>query len=198
MVLPPAFPYGGMVRFTWDRDGLRGSFARAGKRMSDVCHTKYEKAFMSRTRTDHVLQRSSQATGASSTSSSTRSPIRGSATVSRSSLAVTYLVLYSPFSSRHAHASHFWLNEGWTTYIERLLQERLHTPAHRGFSFLIGRKGLDDDLARYADQPKYQRLQIDFEKGEDPDDAYSDVPYEKGANFLLHLGPSSPSRVVAY
>ncbi|KAI9453943.1 peptidase family M1-domain-containing protein [Boletus coccyginus] len=86
-----------------------------------------------------------------------------------------------------ANASHFWLNEGWTTYIERVLQQRLHTPAHRGFSFLIGRKGLDDDLARYADLPRYQRLQIDFEKGEDPDDAYSDVPYEKGANFLLHL-----------
>lgn len=93
-------------------------------------------------------------------------------------------------SSRQANASHFWLNEGWTTYIERLLQERLHSPAHRGFSFLIGRKGLDDDLARYADRPKYQRLQINFEKGEDPDDAYSDVPYEKGANFLLHLGMS--------
>ena len=93
-------------------------------------------------------------------------------------------------SSRHADASHFWLNEGWTTYIERVLQQRLHTPAHRGFSFLIGRKGLDNDLALNADRPKYQRLQIDFEKGEDPDDAYSDVPYEKGANFLLHLGVS--------
>jgi len=87
----------------------------------------------------------------------------------------------------HAHASHFWLNEGWTTYIERVLQQFLHTPAHRGFSYLIGRKGLDDDLALYADRPKYQRLQIEFEKGEDPDDAYSNVPYEKGANFLLHL-----------
>ncbi len=28
---------------------------------------------------------------------------------------------------------------------------------------------------------------IDFETGEDPDDAYSTIPYEKGANFLLHL-----------
>ena len=28
---------------------------------------------------------------------------------------------------------------------------------------------------------------IDFETGEDPDDAYSTVPYEKGANFILHL-----------
>ncbi|KAF9221293.1 hypothetical protein BS17DRAFT_845564 [Gyrodon lividus] len=86
-----------------------------------------------------------------------------------------------------ANASHFWLNEGWTTYIERVLQQILHTAAHRGFSFLIGRKMLDDDLELYKDRPKYQRLQIDFEKGEDPDDAYSSVPYEKGANFILHL-----------
>ncbi|KAL4069032.1 peptidase family M1-domain-containing protein [Scleroderma citrinum] len=86
-----------------------------------------------------------------------------------------------------ANASHFWLNEGWTTYIERLLQQILRTPAHRGFSFLIGSKALSDDLKRYESQPKYQRLQIDFEHGENVDDAYSRVPYEKGANFLLHL-----------
>ncbi|KDQ30245.1 hypothetical protein PLEOSDRAFT_154934 [Pleurotus ostreatus PC15] len=87
----------------------------------------------------------------------------------------------------HAHASHFWLNEGWTTYIERVLQEKLHSPAHRGFSFLIGSKALTDALKGYQDRPKYQRLMIDFERGEDPDDAYSSIPYEKGANLILHL-----------
>ncbi|TFK38633.1 peptidase family M1-domain-containing protein [Crucibulum laeve] len=87
----------------------------------------------------------------------------------------------------HAHASHFWLNEGWTTYIERVLQQVLHSPADRGFSFLIGEKALKDSLKQYDDRPKYQRLVIEFEKGEDPDDAYSSIPYEKGANFILHL-----------
>jgi len=87
----------------------------------------------------------------------------------------------------HANASHFWLNEGWTTYIERLLQQVLHFPAHRGFSFLIGSKALNDALREYEDKPKYQRLIINFEIGEDPDDAYSSIPYEKGANFILHL-----------
>jgi len=42
-------------------------------------------------------------------------------------------------------------------------------------------------LSNYADRPKYQRLVIDFEPGEDPDDAYSSIPYEKGSNFLLYL-----------
>ncbi|THV01236.1 hypothetical protein K435DRAFT_963588 [Dendrothele bispora CBS 962.96] len=87
----------------------------------------------------------------------------------------------------HAHASHFWLNEGWTTYMERLLLQVIHSPAHRGFSYSIGYKGLVDDLAQYNNRPKYQRLLVDFEKGEDPDDAYSRVPYDKGANLILHI-----------
>jgi Peptidase family M1 domain len=89
---------------------------------------------------------------------------------------------------RHAHASHFWLNEGWTTYMERVLQQILHSEADRGFAFLIGRKALNESLQGYQDRPKYQRLMIDFERGEDPDDAYSSIPYEKGSNFILHLG----------
>ncbi|KAI0317914.1 peptidase family M1-domain-containing protein [Amylostereum chailletii] len=87
----------------------------------------------------------------------------------------------------HANATHFWLNEGWTNYIERLLQQVLHSPAERGFSYIIGTAQLTRALEEYKDKPKYQRLVIDFEKGEDPDDAYSSVPYEKGANFLLYL-----------
>ncbi|OSD05714.1 hypothetical protein PYCCODRAFT_1465050 [Trametes coccinea BRFM310] len=86
-----------------------------------------------------------------------------------------------------ANSTHFWLNEGWTTYIERVLLQLLHTPADRGFSFLIGRTSLTNALKQYTSKPKYQRLVIDFDVGEDPDDAYSTVPYEKGANFLLHL-----------
>ncbi|EKM60600.1 uncharacterized protein PHACADRAFT_246632 [Phanerochaete carnosa HHB-10118-sp] len=87
----------------------------------------------------------------------------------------------------NANATHFWLNEGFTTYMERVLQEKLHSPAARGFQYVIGSKSLRDALKSYESAPKYQRLVIPFEKGEDPDDAYSDVPYEKGANFLLHL-----------
>ncbi|GJE92025.1 peptidase family M1-domain-containing protein [Phanerochaete sordida] len=87
----------------------------------------------------------------------------------------------------HAHATHFWLNEGWTTYMERLLLEKLHGPAERGFSYLMGAKALHDALKLYDAQPRYQRLVIDFTPGEDPDDAYSRVPYDKGANFLLHI-----------
>lgn len=87
----------------------------------------------------------------------------------------------------HAHASHFWLNEGWTTYIERVLLQIIHSPAHRGLSSVIGYKALLDALALFEDKPKYQKLVIDFDYGENPDSAYSRVPYDKGANFLLHI-----------
>ncbi|KAG1838375.1 hypothetical protein DFJ58DRAFT_814207 [Suillus subalutaceus] len=87
----------------------------------------------------------------------------------------------------HAHASHFWLNEGWTTYVERVLLQIIHSPAHRGLSSVIGYKGLLDALAFFEDKPKYQKLVIDFDYGEDPDSAFSRVPYDKGANFLLHI-----------
>ncbi|TFK47915.1 hypothetical protein OE88DRAFT_1664872 [Heliocybe sulcata] len=86
-----------------------------------------------------------------------------------------------------AHSAHYWLNEGWTTYMERVLLSKLHSEAERGFSYLIGYKALKDSLKEYEDMPKYQRLIIEMEVGEDPDDAYSQVPYEKGANFLLYL-----------
>jgi len=88
----------------------------------------------------------------------------------------------------HANASHFWLNEGWTTYMERVLQQFLHSPAHRDFSYLIGNKALSEAFKEYEDRPKYRKLVINFDKGENPDDAYSSVPYEKGANFLLYIG----------
>ncbi|ELU40820.1 leukotriene-A4 hydrolase [Rhizoctonia solani AG-1 IA] len=76
---------------------------------------------------------------------------------------------------------------GWTTYTERLLQRALHGPAERDFSYIIGEKAMIDALEEYSDRPKFQRLVIDYAYGDDPDDAYSSVPYEKGSNFLLYL-----------
>ncbi|EGN94342.1 hypothetical protein SERLA73DRAFT_188178 [Serpula lacrymans var. lacrymans S7.3] len=87
----------------------------------------------------------------------------------------------------HVDATHFWLNEGWTTYMERLLQRLLHSEAHRGLSCIIGARSLDEALEQFIDIPRYQRLIIDFAYGENPDFAYSRVPYEKGSNLILHI-----------
>ncbi|MBW0519591.1 hypothetical protein O181_059306 [Austropuccinia psidii MF-1] len=81
----------------------------------------------------------------------------------------------------------FWLNEGWTTYLERLILRHLHGDAERAFSYIIGRKALGDALREFQDQPRFQQLEIQYDFGEDPDSAFSTVPYDKGANFLLYL-----------
>lgn len=85
----------------------------------------------------------------------------------------------------------FWLNEGWTVYLERLLLQMVHAdnngPGHRGFSYIIGNKAMRDSLEGFADTPRFQRLIPVYHEGEDPDDAFSSIPYDKGANFLLYL-----------
>ncbi|GAA5874967.1 hypothetical protein JCM16303_004962 [Sporobolomyces ruberrimus] len=83
----------------------------------------------------------------------------------------------------------FWLNEGWTTYTERLITLKLHGAPARDFEYIIGEKAMNDDLKRFDhDGQRFgQRLHIPYEKGVDPDDVYSSVAYDKGANFLYYL-----------
>ncbi|WFD44971.1 leukotriene-A4 hydrolase [Malassezia psittaci] len=85
----------------------------------------------------------------------------------------------------------FWLNEGWTVYLERLLLQKLYGeqegPAHRGFSYIIGARSLRSALQGFEKKSRFQRLIPEYESGEDPDDAFSSIPYEKGSNFLLYL-----------
>lgn len=69
-----------------------------------------------------------------------------------------------------ANWSSFWLNEGFTTYCERLILRELHDERERAFSFIIGRAALQAALEEFKKQPKYQRLHIDYKFGEDPDD----------------------------
>ncbi|KAF2835226.1 putative leukotriene A-4 hydrolase like protein [Patellaria atrata CBS 101060] len=86
----------------------------------------------------------------------------------------------------NASWEHFWLNEGWTTYLERRLQAAIHGDSHRDFSAIIGWKALQDSVERYGEGHEFTRLVIDL-KGKDPDDAFSSIPYEKGFIFLYYL-----------
>ena len=81
----------------------------------------------------------------------------------------------------------FWLNEGWTTYLERRLQAAMFGEPFRDFSAIIGWKGLKDSVTEYGeDKREYTKL-IPNLKGQDPDDFFSQVPYEKGYTFLSYL-----------
>ncbi|KAI9373139.1 leukotriene A-4 hydrolase [Aspergillus egyptiacus] len=81
---------------------------------------------------------------------------------------------------------HFWLNEGWTVYLERRILAAIHGEKYRHFSAIIGWKALRDSVEHYGHDHEFTKL-VPTLKGEDPDDAFSTVPYEKGFNFLFYL-----------
>lgn len=78
----------------------------------------------------------------------------------------------------------FWLNEGTTTYIERRIIEAVYGKPRREMDTMLGRKVLDGELAAFDDRDEI--LHVDL-KGRDPDDGFTEVPYEKGSLFLRHL-----------
>ncbi|EAU32245.1 conserved hypothetical protein [Aspergillus terreus NIH2624] len=86
----------------------------------------------------------------------------------------------------NASWEHFWLNEGWTVYLERRILAAVHGEAYRHFSAIIGWKALSDSVDHFGHDHEFTRLITDL-KGKDPDDAFSSIPYEKGFNFLFHL-----------
>lgn len=84
---------------------------------------------------------------------------------------------------------HFWLNEGWTVYLERRIVGAIHGEAHRHFSAIIGWKDLQSaiDAMPPAVRDQYSRLVVHLKERQDPDDAFSTVPYEKGSSLLFYL-----------
>ena len=83
---------------------------------------------------------------------------------------------------------HFWLNEGWTTWLQRKIMshERVCSDPKigsgiYGLDALGGWKHLKDDIALH--KPEETIMVMKLGDG-DPDDAYSSVPYEKGFNLL--------------
>ena len=93
---------------------------------------------------------------------------------------------YSGNLVSNASWEHFWLNEGWTTYLERRLQAAVHGDPHRDFSAIIGWKSLQDSVKQFGDTHEFTKMVVNL-KGKDPDDAFSSIPYEKGYTFLSHL-----------
>ncbi len=79
-----------------------------------------------------------------------------------------------------------WLNEGWTVYIERRVMAELHGEARRDFSAIIGWQGLIQAVDRFGKDHDYTRL-VYRTKDIEPDEASSNVAYEKGSTFLLYL-----------
>jgi aminopeptidase N len=79
----------------------------------------------------------------------------------------------------------FWLNEGFTVYLERRIQEAVYGKERAEMEAVLGKQYL---LAEMPDlEPGFGALHNTALAGRDPDDAFSDVPYEKGYLFLRLL-----------
>jgi aminopeptidase N len=86
----------------------------------------------------------------------------------------------------NASAEDFWLNEGFTVWAERRILEAVHGPDFAVRCYAIGRAGLDAAMARFGATSPLTRLRTEM-TGVHPDDAFSEIPYEKGARFVVLL-----------
>ena len=83
--------------------------------------------------------------------------------------------------------NHFWLNEGWTVYLERRITGAIHGEPTRHFSALIGWNDLQNSIDSMSNPDRFSTLVQCLNDGCDPDEAFSSVPYEKGFNLLFYL-----------
>jgi aminopeptidase N len=77
--------------------------------------------------------------------------------------------------------SDFWLNEGFTVYVERRVIEEVYGPRRAEMEAVLARGELDKEFARLPERDRV--LHVDL-AGRDPDDGCTLVPYEKGALML--------------
>jgi leukotriene A-4 hydrolase/aminopeptidase len=82
----------------------------------------------------------------------------------------------------------FWLNEGFTVYFENRIMEQVYGKDRADMLKVLGWQDLQATLKDLdeANKPEFTKLHPDL-NGVDPDDYFSDVPYEKGAAFLRML-----------
>jgi leukotriene-A4 hydrolase len=80
----------------------------------------------------------------------------------------------------------FWLNEGFTVYLERHI-----TFLQKGYdayliSAFLGNASLYNAMANFGFNSTFSSLSPDYQ-GANPYDTFSEVPYEKGFQFLAHI-----------
>lgn len=77
-----------------------------------------------------------------------------------------------------------WLNEGFTTYLTYRIMEEVYGKARERQEAVLGFQSLEHELETLPANDTV--LHVDLGQ-RDPDDVFSDIPYEKGALFLFEL-----------
>ena len=80
----------------------------------------------------------------------------------------------------------FWLNEGFTTFIERQVSSRLYGGDFAKVEALLGNTSLVNTIGVYGSNNTYSSIHpVLF--GDNPDNSFSEMPYEKGYQLLQFM-----------
>lgn len=80
---------------------------------------------------------------------------------------------------------HFWLNEGWTTWLQRRIMNKIENVSHdMDLDAIGGAINLEQDIELLDKSITSLYLKLG---DDDPDESYSSVPYEKGFHLLYAL-----------
>jgi leukotriene-A4 hydrolase len=80
----------------------------------------------------------------------------------------------------------FWLNEGITKFLQRKVIAKWRGDSYAKMDYLLGLSYIKKYLGVFGENSTYTTLRPDLD-GKLPDDFYSNIPYEKGSNFMYYL-----------
>ena len=80
----------------------------------------------------------------------------------------------------------FWVNEGFTTFMERKLDGMIYGEDMESLESIVGLNDLIRDIEMFGENNNYTQLMPNYENV-DPDDGFCSIPYEKGFQFLIYL-----------
>ena len=82
--------------------------------------------------------------------------------------------------------SDFWLNEGFTMFLQRKIMEKTYDLDMSKLDSMFLYNEMSNDIIKFGESKSFTSLRP-YLVGRHADDAFSQIPYEKGFNFLYYL-----------
>ncbi len=86
----------------------------------------------------------------------------------------------------NANWNDFWINEGFTMYAEWRIMEELKGKDYKNMLMKLAYQGLEKHIRQIGANDSMTRLHMNL-KGQNPDDALTPVPYDKGGLLLTKM-----------